>query len=180
MKSSRSTLLLIAAGAAIALLVSDRLVITPLSSNWKRRTTAISELRKKVDDGQRLLQRGQGLRDRWSQMRTNTLPNSRPVAEEQILKAFDRWSQDSRLSIMSISPQWKQETEDYLTLDFRVEASGSLAAVTRFLHDVEKDPMALKIQTVELSSRDNEGQQMALGLQVSGLVLVPKKEQLRR
>jgi hypothetical protein len=48
--------------------------------------------------------------------------------------------------------------------------------VARFLHDIEKDPMALKLQNVELSSHDNNGQQLTLGLQISGLVLTPREQ----
>ena len=43
----------------------------------------------------------------------------------------------------------------------------------QILYDLEKDPMALKLELVELSSHDTEGQQMLLGLQVSGLILTP-------
>ena len=50
---------------------------------------------------------------------------------------------------------------------------GNLAAITRFLYDIEKDPLALKIDSVELSARDDGGDQLALGLQVSGLLLSP-------
>jgi hypothetical protein len=36
--------------------------------------------------------------------------------------------------------------------------------------------MALKLESIEISSRDNDGQQLALGLQVSGLVLTPPEQ----
>jgi len=52
-----------------------------------------------------------------------------------------------------------------------VEASGNLGTLSRFLYDIEKDPMALKLESVELSTRDNTGQQLTLDLQISGLVL---------
>jgi hypothetical protein len=35
--------------------------------------------------------------------------------------------------------------------------------------------MALKLEMAELTSHDDNGQQMTLGLQVSGLVLTPTK-----
>ena len=114
--------------------------------------------------------REQSIRQRWESMRTNTLPNPVSVAESQVYKAFDRWSQDSQISITSIKPQ-KQNADDYLTVEFRVDAFGSLSTLTRFLYNVEKDPLAVKVEGVEISSRDNEGQQLTLGLQVSGLLL---------
>lgn len=177
---NRQQILVLIAGTVVALLAADRLLLTPLTKSWKARSARIVELRKQINDGQSLLDREYTLRGRWSQMRTNTLPNHRPAAEEQVLRGFDRWSQNSRVSILSISPMWKQEGEEYATLDCRVEASGSLGAVSRFLYDLEKDPMALRVQSVEISARDNDGQQLALGLQVSGLVLTPENQSQRR
>ena len=45
------------------------------------------------------------------------------------------------------------------------------ARLSRFLYNIEKDPMALKIESVEITARDKEGAQLSLGLQISGLVL---------
>jgi hypothetical protein len=44
---------------------------------------------------------------------------------------------------------------------------------TKFLFDVEKDPLAIKIDAVEITSRDNDGKQLSLAVQLSGLVLTP-------
>jgi len=50
-----------------------------------------------------------------------------------------------------------------------------LSTLTRFLHEVESDPLALRVDSVELASRDRTGAQLTLGLQVSGLVLSTEK-----
>src|SRR5262245_55048875 len=172
---NRQQLLGLLAAAAVVLYATNKLLVDPLTSSWKARTAQIAQLRKQVIEGRGLQQREQSLRARWEQMRTNTLPNSPSIAEQQVLKAFDRWSQESRISILSISPQLKHDTEDYMTLECRVEAAGNLNTVSRFLYDLEKDPMALKLQSVEINARDMEGQQLALGLQVSALVLTPQE-----
>jgi hypothetical protein len=171
---NRQKLLAIAAIVGVAILVSDKLVITPLVNGWKARATRIAELRKSVSQGSVLLQREQNIRSRWDSMRTNTLPDDISAAENEVLQAFERWSQDSRISISSIKPQWKRAGEDYMTLECRADAFGSMQAVTRFLYDVEKDPLALKVDSVEITSRDNDGQQLSLALQVSGLLLNPE------
>ena len=172
---NRQQLLTIGALAVVALFAADKLLISPLANFWKERSKQIAELRKKVEDGNQLIKHEQSWRSRWDQMRKNTLPNNPSIAEQQVLGAFDRWSQTNRVSITSINPQWKHDADEYTTLQCRVEAAGSLSALSRFLYDIEKDPMALKLEIVELSSRDNEGQQLALGLQVSGLVLTPQE-----
>ena len=173
---NRQQLLAVLAGAVVGLFVADMVVIEPLTKSWRSRTVQIAGLRKKGTDGRGLLRREPGLRGRWEQMSTNTLPNNPSLAEQQVLKAFDRWCQDSRVTPTSISSQWKHDSEDFMTVEYRVEASGNLPAVARFLHDIEKDPMALKLQNVELSARDKNGQQLTLGLQISGLVLTPREQ----
>ena len=173
---NRQQWLAVLAGSAVLLLVADRVVLAGLSRSWKERSARIEDLRKKVGDGRRLVQREASLQSRWDFMRTNTLPQNPSLAEQQVLKGFDRWAQQSRLTILSITPQWKHDADDYTTLDCRVEASGNLAAISRFLYEIEKDPMALRLQNIEIGARDNDGQQLALGLQVSGLVLANNQE----
>ena len=171
----RQQLLALIAIAAVALLASDKLVFSPLLAGWKNRSARITDLRKSIDQGSVLLDREQTIRRRWQSMTTNTLPSNVSAAENTVLKAFDRWSQDSRISITSLKPQWKRSDEDYLTLECRADAFGSIQTLTRFLYEVEKDPLAFKVESVEISARDNDGQQLALGLQVSGLLLNPQQ-----
>jgi Tfp pilus assembly protein PilO len=109
-------------------------------------------------------------------MRKNTLPNNESAAEQQVLQALDRWARDSSLTITSFGQQWKHDNDDYMTLLCRVEASGSLERVRHFLYELEKDPMALRLESLEISSRDTEGQQLSVGLQISGLVLVASQK----
>jgi len=59
-----------------------------------------------------------------------------------------------------------------MTLNYRVEASGNLGTLSQFLYNIEKGPVALKLDSVELSAHDNTGQQLTLGLQISGLALL--------
>jgi len=172
--NNRQQMLAIVAAAGVVLLVANQLVITPLEDAWKARTARIVELRKAVTQGAQLRDRERNIRDRWNSVHTNTLPENISAAENEMLRAFDRWSQESRISIASIKPQWKQADDDYMTVECRADAVGSLQAITRFLYEIEKDPLALKIESVEINARDRTGQQLSLGLQVSGLRLNPK------
>lgn len=169
---NRQQLLIIVAGTAFGLLIADALILSPLIHSWKARSVQIADLRKKVDEGDKLLKRADALTSRWVLMQTNTLPNDRSLAEQRVLGAFDKWSQDARISVNSITPQWKRERdENYQTLECRVDAAGSVGTLAKFLFNVERDPMALKIESVEITSRDKDGQNLSLGLQVSGLML---------
>lgn len=165
---NRQQILGIAAIAVVVLWAGDRLVVSPLIQSWKQRTQRIVELRKSIRDGKALLERDQSIRSRWGYMRTNTLTHE--AGEGQVLSAFDRWSRDSDISVTSVKPMWKQNDE-FTTLECRVDASGSLQNLAKFIYSVEKDPVALKVQVVELTAQDKDGRQLTLGLQVSGLAL---------
>ena len=102
--------------------------------------------------------------------------------EETALFIFDgeggtiaAWAQDSGATVTGITPQWKNDTTNYLTLNCRVEATGDLGTLSRFVYDIEKGPLGLKLDSVEFSTHDNFGQQLTLGLQVSGLALTTLK-----
>jgi hypothetical protein len=86
------------------------------------------------------------------------------------LKSVDNWTQDSGISFTSIKPQWKQNGDDYVTLECRADAFGDMSSLTRFLYDLEKES-AVRVEDVEISSRDNDGQQLSLGVRFTGLVL---------
>jgi Tfp pilus assembly protein PilO len=171
--NSRQQLLAIIAIAAVVLWAGLNMIYNPLAKSWKARAARIAQLKKSVDQGSKVLEREKVIRERWDQMRTNTLANVLSEGESQVFKSFDRWSRDSGVTVNSIKPQWKRNEDDYMTLECRADAAGNLATLTRFLYEIEKDPLALKVDSVELSARDSRGQQLTLGLTVSGLLLNP-------
>jgi hypothetical protein len=168
---NRQQLLVIGAIVAIALFAGDQLVLSPLSKAWSARAKRISDLNKNIAQAKMLVQREQSIRSRWEQMSRNALTNSTSAAEQQVFKAIDLWAQNSGVAVSAITPQWKHDSDDYMTFECRVDAAGDLGKLSRFLYSVEREPMALKLESVELGARDKDGQQLSLGLQLSGLVL---------
>ena len=173
---NRQQLLTLVALTALVLLVGDRFILTPLVKSWNERSARIIELRKNVSKGAQILDREPTVRARWQDMSANTLASDNSEAEDQLFKAFDRWARESRLNLKSIKPQWKHTSDDYMTLECRIDALGNLEAFTRFLYNIEKDPLALKMDAVEITTRDATGSQLSLGLLVSALVLTPKEK----
>ena len=173
----RQRFLIVLTLAAAGLFVGVNYVFTPLASLWSSRAAQIKELRIKVSDGKKLIAREAGIRSRWSDMRTNALPDNTSLAEQQMFKSLDNWAHGSGSEITSIMPQWKSDSTNYLTLNCRVEATGTLGALSQFLYNIEKGPAALKVDSLDLSARDNTGQQLTLGLQVNGLALLPNSKQ---
>jgi hypothetical protein len=104
-------------------------------------------------------------------MKSNMLPADESAAEHEALKAFDRWSQSSRVSIASIKPQWSRGRDARTTLECRADGFGGLESLTRFLHELEADPRAFHLLGLEITSRDNNGDQLSVAVRVSGLLL---------
>jgi hypothetical protein len=168
---ARLRLLVGVTAALAALFLGDRLVLTPLSQSWKARSAEIQSLRKRVNDGQNLLDRESSLRDRWATMRRQSLPSEPSQAESQLLQAFDRWSRESGVGISGIRPQWKRTLQRTPSLECRADAFGSLSDLTRFLYLMEQDPLPLRLDRVEFAARDAAGSQLTLGIQLTGLIL---------
>ncbi|MCL5096736.1 MAG: hypothetical protein M1608_04255 [Candidatus Omnitrophica bacterium] len=169
---NREKLLTLMAALVIGLLIADHLVITPLANLWKTRSNRIETLTKSINNGNLLLSREKIIRDRWDYMKTNSLSANVSAAENRVLKSVDRWVQDSQISFTSIKPQWKQGDDDYMTLECQADAYGNIRSVARFLFELEKDPLSLKVDNVEIAARDSEGQQLTLSVRFSGLRLL--------
>ena len=174
---SRQQFLIALTIAALALLVGVNWIYGPLANLWSARSREIKALHVRVNDGNFLKKREADIRGRWDNMRQNALPANTALAENQVITAFNSWSRSSGAEITSILPLWKNDSTNYLTLNCRVEATGSLGALSQFLYQVEKGPMALKADSVELSAHDATGQQLTLGLQISGLALISPTKQ---
>lgn len=173
---NRQHVLVVTAIAVIGLFVLNLAVINPLTNAWKSRADRIKTLRDQVAQGADLIKRQPYLKSRWEQMRRNALPSDPTAAELQVFNSIDQWAQDARATIVARTPQWKHDADDYMTYECRVDVTGSLDSLSRFVYNLERDPVAVKIDSLELSCRDKQGRQLTLGVQVSGLVLTPPKK----
>jgi Tfp pilus assembly protein PilO len=173
---NREKFLLILTIAVVALYAGDMLVFEPLGKWWAARSHNIVTLRNRVKEGKFMLLRDASIHSQWNEMSAKTLPDNTSLAEQQLLKSFDNWSQESGATVTGITPQWKNDSTNYLTLNCRVEATGDLGTLSRFVYDIERNTIALKLDSVEFSTHDNSGQQLTLGLQFSGLALTTLKK----
>lgn len=167
----RERYLAIAAIVCIGLLAGERLVFTPLSKIWQERSQRTAELQQSIQDEKSLADREGDLRAEWKSMKDQSLPADDAEAENLILKAVNRWAESSRLALTTLKPRRSQEGKDFRTLEFQSTARGSLKAITRFLYELESDPLPLKIEAIEIAAADDNGDSITLSLRFSGLLL---------
>jgi len=167
---NREKYLTIASIGVISLFVLDKMIVAPLTNLWDSRAKEIDYLTKDVTKGRQLVAREEMLRERWAEMNMRALPEDRPDAESQIFTSIDEWSRSARLKTSRIIPNWRDE-DDHSKLNFRVEATGDMEAVMRFLYDLDGERLAMRVESFDLGSLDKRGKNLALDLMLSGLEL---------
>jgi hypothetical protein len=171
---NRQQFLIILTGIMGALLIGNSLIFNPLANLWSKRSDEIRKLKADVSDGNLLIKRDSAVRDQWKNMRANALPANTSQAAQQVINALDNWSRASGAEVSSIMPQWKYDSTNYMTYNCHVQASGTLGTLSQFIYQIEKGPMALKLDSVDLTAHDEYGQNLQLDLQISGLALLLK------
>jgi hypothetical protein len=174
----RQRLLLIIVGIGVGVLVLDSIVIEPLLKMWQTHAAEITKLKQDVIRGRGVVTNGERTERRWREIRSSALPADPAQAEQMVISSFDKWGQANNIELGSIKPQWKKGTKEYSTLECRVDATGSLSSLTRFMFELEKSPLALRVDSVELTARDDGGNRITLGLIVSGLRMTPLEGRL--
>jgi Tfp pilus assembly protein PilO len=168
---NRQQFLVIMVIAAAALFVGVDFIYTPLSGWWSSRAAEIRDLRGRVHDGKMLIRRDVYIHNEWADMQTNALPANTSLAEQKVFTSFDDWARNSGTEITGIMPQWQNDETNYMTLNCRIEATGDLGSLSKFMYAIENSPLALRVDSVELGAHDTAGQELTLGLQIDGLAL---------
>jgi len=171
---NRQILLIKIAVAGIGLVILNSVVISPLGDLWSDHAAEIARLKTSVAEGRNLIVRGPGLQRHWAEMQAGALPRDRAQSEHDVLSNFENWCRSTGVELGSFKSQWKHgATDDTSLMECRMDATGTLAALTRFLYEVERSPLALRVESDELVSRDDSGQRLTLSLIVTGLRLTP-------
>ncbi len=176
---NREKLLMIATAVCVALWLLNLLVFSPLMDGWHSRSAEITRLKKQISEGTMLIRRETVIRSRWDSMRTNALASNPAAAERQLFTAFHRWVKSSGVTEGAFRPQLQLTDTNYSTVDCRADVSAGVAGdvsagvagIDAFLKAMSRDPLAVKVESFDLNSRDDNGEQLTLGMNLSGLVL---------
>jgi len=173
----REKYLLIAVGALVGFWLLYLFALTPLYNVWSGRQKEIADLRKQIQDGKQTIRRADLIDKKWNHMYINTFSPNSTVAENQMFKSFFGWASDSGVTLVSQKPENKENDQDqaapYRNEECRVSVTGFQNQIAQFLYDVESSQKGIKVDSVELTLRDDTSKILSLDLTVSGLVLVP-------
>ena len=173
----RQKKLMIGVIAIIGLFAADKFLYEPLKGAWDDRNKAIQKMKHDVEYDNGLIRQKDRILARWDKMQKSALPQDRAVAESKVFDALSRWEQRSGIKVERRQPQWK-DGDDYTTLELFVDATGNVDQLERFLYELEKDiaGLAVRVESLDIVAKDNYGSQLALGLQLTGLVMGAPKD----
>jgi hypothetical protein len=163
----REDFLKIGVGVVVGLFLLDRMVLTPAGTRWKAQGERIDALREKVTHGHQLLEREKSIRAKWEEMQNTDLDPEMSTAEDMAFKGITKWATESRISLTSLSPQWRSLDEGYDLLEFRASTTGSQAQLGQFIYSLETDALPVRLDECELTARDAKGQQLTGALRFS-------------
>ena len=164
----RRQLIIIIAG--LALFAGWKIVVEPYMASWKKHNANIAKLQKDIADGNRLRAQGAAIRSDWKNKKENSLPLDEIAAQEILSKAKDAWQGQSGVIQNNFTQSRPREDDTFTSIEGKLDISGNAGQVLRFLYAMEKDPLAIRLKSFDVDSKDN-GQTLSLGLLVSGLVL---------
>ena len=91
--------------------------------------------------------------------------------DPEVFKAVGRWGRDGRITFSALNPQWRTYEEGYATLECRANASGDQAGIARFLYEMERDPLPIRLESCEISANDKEGRRLSMALRFTAVRL---------
>jgi Tfp pilus assembly protein PilO len=173
--NKREKLLILAAALCVVILLGDKFIISPMLNLWKTRAARIAALEESLNKGTVLTDREETLTQRWQEMQGRSLTNGASSAENQVLNRVSDWARTSGLNVTSLRPRWIDEGQEARKLEFSLSATGSMESVVRFLYELERDPLAIRLEDVELATHDEQGREITLSARFTGLIVSEEK-----
>jgi len=160
--AKRERLIIAITVIAVSILVLDRYVLTPVSDKYRELDLTKQRLLLKVQRAEMLLSRRQQVEPRWRQMLAGGLRRDPGEAESQIIHAVRDWSEEAGLKLPSLKPERTMEKTELREITFHLTGGGSMSSMSRFLWRLETAQVPIKLKTMELRSRKEGTNDLAL------------------
>jgi len=154
----------------VGALLVDKFALTPALKRLQQVENQKQELLAQINEARNLFERRRLMERKWKTMSSDGLQNDADV-ESRIVRALDKWSQDTRLTLTSVKPERLASDKGLKEITFVVAGRGRLDAVARFLWQVETAELPVKVKDMQLGSTSEAGDSMSLQLRLSALYL---------
>jgi len=167
MMSKRERILAIIVAAACTLFVLDGYVIGPLLGSLSAMNDRREQLQAELTAATRLIETHPRLEERWRHMIQAGLWDNPAEAEAQVFTSLREWSELAGLSLASVKPQTAPGDAELAEMRFVASCQGSMRAVARFLWLAESATSPVRIEKLQLASKQEGADDLTLTLHLS-------------
>ncbi len=169
--SQRERIVALLALLVVGALVADALVVGPVLRRLRAVENHKQQLLAQLNEAQGLFERRRLMERKWKTMLSDGLQDE-AEAESRLVRALDKWSQETRLALTSVKPERVASDKGLNEMTFVVAGQGGMNAVARFLWQVETAELPVKVKDMQLGLASSEtGDSMSLELRLSALYL---------
>ncbi len=168
--TKRELNLLIFCMAAIVILLSDKYVISPILAA----RTATSEQRAEISAQKQenviiVNTSGPAAQRKWKQMQKDGLVDNSAKAESQVINYLNELSTRHRILLSSIQPNHGEKKDGIGIIEFIIAGNAQALNCYEFIWNIETTPIPLKIQSLQISSKDTSSGQVSIQLKISSI-----------
>jgi len=169
--TQREKMIIAATLAALCLLGLDVYVLTPLLDRRAATTAQRARLLAKLAQARSLLNRRRRLERTWRDMLASGMNRDPAEAESQLLRSLRDWSAKADVTLSSLRPERSAEKTELCEIIVHAAGTGSMAAVSRLVWQIETAPIPVKVKMLQLGSRKDGMDDLSLHLKASMLYL---------
>lgn len=151
----------------VGLFLADRFILAPVLAAFDEVATQTDQAREQLGEARALVDSQRTIDARWSAYRRAALPNNDPDAALQLIT---RWALDAGLSVDTYTSGRQLQGERFDQKLFSFNAKGNMTSVEAFLWSLRTAPIPLRIESLSLTSRDENKDELALTLTLTTIL----------
>ena len=173
--SKREKLILYGAMAAVVLLGGWKFLFEPVSKRMEKTHQLKISLEQEVNTMNDLLDRRKEIQARWQTHMDNGLGSDPAATESAMWHKLTQWCTDSNFDLPNITPQRMPNDSAFQEVIFTVSGKGTLEGAARLIWAIEQSEMPVRISSLQLSSPDPSGREIALSMRLSVIYMDQSK-----
>jgi Tfp pilus assembly protein PilO len=160
----------------LAILLADYYVLTPLLAEQEHLETERGQLLANIGRAQKLMLEHRQLAPKWNSMLSSGLKGEPADAEGQLLHALRDWAKETGFVLASLKPDRPESKEQLREIQVQAMGTGSIDGVAKFLWKMQSASFPLKVLELQLGSRTDGVNDLALQVRVSTLYCAPERK----
>ncbi len=160
---------------AIVILISDKLLITPLIQIRQRLNLELYETQTLFEQADLMVARKGAIENQWRHLFDIGLDYDVEKIEGSVFRYVKDSSQKRGVALSSIQPDIVSSDDGLGHIEFTLSAFGTMKAVSQFIWDMETSQLPLRIINFQIGSGNKSASVINLQMKLSAIYLIDNK-----